>query len=62
MLSPDLLKTIVDEVAIDMPALLERQIKSGLSVNMFPIHEYWLDIGRINEFEQAQLDVVDFLK
>lgn len=57
VLSPELLKTIGRQVAIDMPVLLKKQIKSGFAVNMFPIHEYWLDIGRINEFKQAQIDL-----
>jgi NDP-sugar pyrophosphorylase family protein len=26
-------------------------------VNMFPIHEYWLDIGRIDDFHRAQKEV-----
>jgi NDP-sugar pyrophosphorylase family protein len=37
-----------------MPNLLERQIKQGEKINAFPIHEYWLDIGRIEEYEQAR--------
>ena len=44
VLSPDLLKTIVDEVAIDMPALLERQIKSGCQLICFQsriLARYW---------------------
>jgi len=26
------------------------------NVNVFPIHEYWLDIGRIDDFERAHQD------
>ena len=33
-------------LAGDMPDLLRETIKTGEHVNMFPIHEYWLDIGR----------------
>jgi len=42
---------------IDMPTLLEREIGAGRDVNMFPVHEYWLDIGRIDEFNRAQDEV-----
>ena len=38
---------------IDMPNLLEKQIKEGRSVSIFPIHEYWLDIGHMKEYESA---------
>lgn len=57
VLSTELLKKINAHEAIDMPTLLQEQINSGSPVSMFPIHEYWLDIGRVNEFEQAQLEV-----
>ena len=37
-----------------MPNLLEQQITAGKVVNMFPMHEYWLDIGRMEDFKLAQ--------
>jgi len=40
-----------------MPTLLEREIAAGREVNMFPVHEYWLDIGRMDDFHQAQQQV-----
>ncbi|MOA06005.1 hypothetical protein D3C78_1256220 [compost metagenome] len=42
---------------IDMPTLLEQQIAKQEDVLMFPIHEYWLDIGRMDDFHKAQLDI-----
>ncbi|EAR09458.1 nucleotidyltransferase family protein [Reinekea blandensis] len=41
---------------LDMPDLIESRIKLGRKVSMFPIHEYWLDIGQLPDFEQAQID------
>ena len=38
---------------LDMPNLLEKQIEKGECVNIFPIHEYWLDIGRMEEYESS---------
>lgn len=35
---------------IDMPTLLEQQIHNGNEVNVFPIHEYWKDVGQIDEY------------
>ena len=29
-------------------------------ISMFPVHEYWLDIGQIEQFDQAQRDVSQF--
>lgn len=42
---------------IDMPTLLNLCMEEGDTVNMFPIFEYWLDIGRFEDFERAQTDV-----
>jgi NDP-sugar pyrophosphorylase family protein len=36
-----------------MPTLFEKLIKSDQHVISFPIREYWLDIGRIEEYERA---------
>lgn len=41
--------------AIDMPKLLERFLNNG--VLMYPFYEYWLDIGRIDDFKKAQTDI-----
>ena len=41
----------------DMPALIERTVAAGRPVRTFPVHEYWLDIGRTSELERARLDV-----
>lgn len=57
MLSPDLVRSVAPGERIDMPDLLEREIVAGRDVNMFPVHEYWLDIGRMDDFNRAQ-DVV----
>lgn len=54
LLSPELVKSVVPGTRIDMPKLLEQQIDNHKAVTMFPIHEYWLDIGRMDDFERAQ--------
>ena len=59
VLEPDLLNLCKPHVAIDMPDLLRRIINDGQTVNMFPVHEYWLDIGRMEEYERAQETVTD---
>ncbi len=40
-----------------MPTLLEEHIKKNNNILMFPIHEYWLDIGRMDDFNRAQVDI-----
>jgi dTDP-glucose pyrophosphorylase len=57
VLSPSVLEDIASGQRIDMPALLQQQITQGRAVNMFPVHEYWLDIGRMEDFQRAQYDI-----
>lgn len=54
VLSPELVKCVPYATRIDMPTLLESQITLGHDVSMFPLHEYWLDIGRMEDFQKAQ--------
>lgn len=61
LLEPALIKSVEPGTRIDMPTLLERQIDGGQAVNMFPIHEYWLDIGRMDDFNKAQTEMQDRL-
>jgi NDP-sugar pyrophosphorylase family protein len=53
MLSPETLNHIPEGQYYDMPTLFEKLIAQKQSTVSFPIHEYWLDIGRMNEYEQA---------
>lgn len=57
LLEPSLVKRVAPGTRIDMPSLLEQQIENDKTVNMFPIHEYWLDIGRMDDFHKAQAEV-----
>jgi len=56
VLEPDLLSQCQPDEAIDMPNLLRQVVNDGHRVSMFPIHEDWLDIGRIEEYELAQIE------
>lgn len=63
VVSRELVKSINSGTRIDMPTLLEQQMAEEKVVSMFPLHEYWLDVGRMNDFERAQKDYVqDFTK
>lgn len=53
MLSPAVLSHIPKDEFYDMPTLFEKMIELKQNLISFPIREYWLDIGRIEEFEKA---------
>lgn len=50
------LKRIPAQGPYDMPELLAALASDGEMVGAYPIHEYWLDIGRPPDFESAQTD------
>ncbi len=56
VISHEMLKSVNKNERIDMPTLLERHIELGKDVLKFPVHEYWLDIGRMDDFNRAQKD------
>ena len=56
VLNISMLKDLDGKSYEDMPDLLDRKISGVGQVNMFPVHEYWLDIGHIKQLDQAQQD------
>ena len=53
VLDPSLISKVDGVSYIDMPTLLEDRKNLGDCISAFPIHEYWIDIGRIDEYENA---------
>jgi len=56
VISPDLLRSIPADEYLDMPALFDGAISDGRKTVAFPLHEYWIDIGRLEELERAQAE------
>jgi dTDP-glucose pyrophosphorylase len=53
ILNPEVLDVLPAEQAFDMPELLDQVQGSGLPVVVFPIHEYWLDVGTPSALAKA---------
>ncbi|MCY7294357.1 nucleotidyltransferase family protein [Alteromonas sp. a30] len=56
VLEPSIIKKVKTNEVVDMPELLKAQMDAGLDVTMYPLHEYWLDIGKMQDFERAQVE------
>jgi len=54
VLDPQIVSKIKANQRIDMPELINNEINSERPTHMFPIHEYWLDIGQKQDFQVAQ--------
>jgi dTDP-glucose pyrophosphorylase/predicted transcriptional regulator len=59
VLSPRILGTVDGTSYLDMPHMLESIIEQGGQVNMFPVHEYWLDVGAHEDFNTANMEFLD---
>lgn len=53
VLEPEALELIPADVHLDMPSLFEKLLQRKRETAVFPIREYWLDIGRMSDFERA---------
>jgi NDP-sugar pyrophosphorylase family protein len=51
---PEIFSLIPENKYFGMDQLVQLMLKENLPVTKYELHEYWLDIGRMDDFEQAQ--------
>jgi NDP-sugar pyrophosphorylase family protein len=56
LINPSVLKFIEKDKRLDMPELYRMVREDDGKVSAFPIREYWLDIGKLDDFKKAQSD------
>lgn len=56
VLSPGITAFLKENESLDMTVFLESLKKRGVPIACFPIHEYWLDIGQMENYKKAQKD------
>lgn len=56
VLEPMVLRFIPENSFFDMPTLFEKLIEKGHKTTIFPIREYWLDIGQMDDLKRANRD------
>jgi dTDP-glucose pyrophosphorylase len=59
VLDPLAIELVPKGERFDMPQLFERLLEAGKKPAVFPIREYWLDIGRVDDFVKANLEYDD---
>ena len=57
LIKKDLIDIIPENQVYNATDLMEDTIKSGKKVIHYPIRQYWLDIGKHDDFEKAQKDI-----
>jgi len=56
VLNKNLVNKIDGKSYLDMTDFLDQELDNG-GVSAFPVHEYWLDIGHIDEYDKANRDI-----
>ncbi len=56
ILEPMVLEMITPQESLDMTELFSRLIDQGIETAAFPIREYWMDIGRVEDYKKANGD------
>jgi NDP-sugar pyrophosphorylase family protein len=56
VVEPAAIRHIPEGQRFDMTDLIDRLLAAGETVASFPLREYWLDIGRPEDYERAQRD------
>ncbi len=54
VLSPEAVARVDKEEFFDMPQLFDELVAAGKKTTVFPVREYWLDIGQMDDFQRAQ--------
>jgi len=56
VINPDLFELIPHDTYFDMTSFFDMAIEAGKETTVFPIHEYWLDVGRIADLDRADFE------
>lgn len=58
-LSPVFKALVKEGEYLDMPSLLNAGRSIGMKIGLFPLHEYWIDIGHPEDFDAAQQETAE---
>jgi NDP-sugar pyrophosphorylase family protein len=57
VVSPEVYDMLRPARRMDMPELMSQLIAEKRRVTAFPVSEYWIDIGRIEDLERARAEI-----
>ncbi|WP_164668018.1 nucleotidyltransferase family protein [Virgibacillus doumboii] len=56
VLNPEVLEYVPKNCFYDMPDLFNQLMVNNKEVSAFPLREYWMDIGQIDDYEKANVE------
>jgi dTDP-glucose pyrophosphorylase len=60
MMEPEIYNLVEKNSSFDMPQLIQKGIDSNHNVGVFPIHEYWSDLGVPSRLKTASQDIKEW--
>ena len=54
MINTEVLPLIPKDTEYDMTDLIKTLVAKGLPVTTFPVHEHWIDIGRMEDLKRVK--------
>ena len=61
-MKPEILKYIPDNQSYGIDELIKKFLQMNIPISKYEMVEYWLDIGRITDYEKAQNDFNEHYK
>jgi dTDP-glucose pyrophosphorylase len=58
LVDPTVCRLVPENRHFDMPDLIRAVIDSGGTAISFPVREYWIDIGQLEQYQRAEADVM----
>ena len=56
VIDPEAIKHMPKNQYIDITDLINKLLDENLAVGSFPLREYWMDVGKLEDFRQAHID------
>ena len=53
-MTPELLRVIPDDTYFGINNLIEKMLADDLPISRYLMEEYWLDIGRVEDYSEAE--------
>jgi len=57
VLSKEIFNKLDNNKFLNMDTFLKKIISKKIKIKSYPLHEYWIDIGKIEDFKKAQMDI-----
>lgn len=58
VINPEVVSLIPSGVEFNTTDLINELVRKGLPVTTFPIHEYWVDVGQVDDLKRARRDMI----